>query len=380
MTGTAGVTCAGGISWYVRFRRRRQRQARCCGSWAWCPARAGLPALDLGKQQGHLARALAGLIRDELVEIVWALSPSRADLRDLLQGGQWQVLHFVGHGMPVAACDEGDLALAGTDDRAGLVEAPAELAACCGRPEPMPRLVVLSTCCGAATGTSEVFSGTAVALVRGGVSAVLAMQYEISDLAAFVFARGFYTAIAHGDHVEDAVSSGRARHLRYQQRDPWNGSLPSCTCVPTTVPGHPPGPAGGPGRARPHPAARPASIARTMTGRPEWSLGCGRGVAFSPGRGWLALRREAQAAGCGRRPPAPPASRPDPDRPRAQGASAWRSARTGRLLASAGHDKTVRLWDAATGAPVRTLTGHGRKVQAVAFSPDGTAARLRRAR
>ena len=74
----------------------------------------------------------------------------------------------------------------------------------------MPRLVVLSTCCGAATGTGEVFSGTAVALVRGGVSAVLAMQYEISDLAAFVFARGFYTAIAHGDHVEDAVSSGRA--------------------------------------------------------------------------------------------------------------------------------------------------------------------------
>lgn len=44
----------------------------------------------------------------------------------------------------------------------------------------------------------------------------------------------------------------------------------------------------------------------------------------------------------------------------------------GRLLASAGgRDKTVRLWDVATGQSVRTLTGHTEMVRAVAFSPDG---------
>jgi len=43
----------------------------------------------------------------------------------------------------------------------------------------------------------------------------------------------------------------------------------------------------------------------------------------------------------------------------------------GKLVASASWDKTVRLWDSATGAARRTLEGHKGTVNAVAFSPDG---------
>ena len=43
----------------------------------------------------------------------------------------------------------------------------------------------------------------------------------------------------------------------------------------------------------------------------------------------------------------------------------------GRLLATASGDRTARLWDSATGEPVRTLTGHTDAVYGVAFSPDG---------
>ncbi|WP_396230063.1 WD40 repeat domain-containing protein, partial [Frankia sp. CpI1-P] len=44
----------------------------------------------------------------------------------------------------------------------------------------------------------------------------------------------------------------------------------------------------------------------------------------------------------------------------------------GSMLATAAADGTARLWDVATGQPLRTLTGHNGSVWSVAFSPDGT--------
>ncbi|MEL7236717.1 MAG: WD40 repeat domain-containing protein, partial [Chloroflexota bacterium] len=40
-----------------------------------------------------------------------------------------------------------------------------------------------------------------------------------------------------------------------------------------------------------------------------------------------------------------------------------------RLVASGGHDNTVRLWDVKTGEPVATLTGHNDWVRVVQFHP-----------
>ena len=41
------------------------------------------------------------------------------------------------------------------------------------------------------------------------------------------------------------------------------------------------------------------------------------------------------------------------------------------MLASAGYDETVRVWDVDTGAQLHTLLGHTDFVGWVAFSPDG---------
>jgi WD40 repeat protein len=43
----------------------------------------------------------------------------------------------------------------------------------------------------------------------------------------------------------------------------------------------------------------------------------------------------------------------------------------GKYVLTGAADKTVKLWDAATGALVRTLSAHTKAVYSVAFSPDG---------
>ncbi|TMD69802.1 MAG: hypothetical protein E6I91_01215, partial [Chloroflexi bacterium] len=43
----------------------------------------------------------------------------------------------------------------------------------------------------------------------------------------------------------------------------------------------------------------------------------------------------------------------------------------GKLIASAGDDKTVQVWDASTGKSLLTYKGHNGVVQSVAWSPNG---------
>ena len=43
-----------------------------------------------------------------------------------------------------------------------------------------------------------------------------------------------------------------------------------------------------------------------------------------------------------------------------------------RLLASGGDDRTIRVWDVATGRLLATMTGHSQKIFTVTFSPDGS--------
>lgn len=46
----------------------------------------------------------------------------------------------------------------------------------------------------------------------------------------------------------------------------------------------------------------------------------------------------------------------------------------GQTALSGSADKTLILWDVASGQPIRTLRGHTKRVESVAFSPDGQTA------
>jgi hypothetical protein len=181
----------------------------------------GLPPLDVAKEQDQMARTLSRPAGQGLIELSWAPSATWADIQDLLLDGDWHVLHFIGHGDFDSARDEGMLALEREDGSMDLVSA-SRLVDLLRQARPMPRLVVLNSCSGATTGTTDLFSGTAAALVRGGVSAVVAMQYAISDRAAAAFARGFYAAIVRGRGGRRLQRPGC--HLGHRRPDPGMGN------------------------------------------------------------------------------------------------------------------------------------------------------------
>jgi CHAT domain len=172
----------------------------------------GLAPLDVEKEQEQLTHTLARPRSEGLVDVQWAPEATWTTLQDMLLSGEWHAVHLIGHGDFDIERDEGVLALTRDDGRADLVGAD-RLVDLLHQARPMPRLIVLNSCSGGATGVNDLFAGTAAALVRGGVSAVAAMQYAISDAAAMAFARGFYTAIARGRGVDDATSSGRVAIL-----------------------------------------------------------------------------------------------------------------------------------------------------------------------
>ena len=72
------------------------------------------------------------------------------------------------------------------------------------------QLVVLNSCEGARTTLTDPFAGVATTLIQSGVPAVVAMQFEISDEAAIVFAEELYTnLIGRQDPIDAAVAEAR---------------------------------------------------------------------------------------------------------------------------------------------------------------------------
>ena len=390
----------------------------------------GLAALNVEKEQDQLARALARPARQGLAELHWAPSATWADLQDLLLDGKWHVLHFIGHGDYDPGQDEGVLALTREDGRADLVAAH-KLVDLLRQARPMPRLVVLNSCSGAAAGASDLFSGTAAALVRGGVSAVAAMQYEISDPAAVAFARGFYAAIARGRGVDDAVSSGRVAILGVGARTlEWVTPVlylrghdtclfsfpPEGLTRPVPDEGINPEPTAGDGRGarRDQPAdtsspgaagpgARwdsPVTPSSRQAERPPAAQTGPSGPAAAPGPSrlirTLTVRTRFRVSKIGQ---SRPTFGPDgtllltvsDDRTTAQPSDVATGALVsiftdpryrnemvfspdgGLLATTTGYARAVQLWDVATGTPVRTLTTTGDSyIRGAVFSSDGT--------
>lgn len=166
-----------------------------------------LAPLDVAHEKQRVETAIGDLQKQRLIDLTWLEGQTWRDLQRAMRGGPWHIFHFIGHGGFDRSADEGVIALA--DESGG---AHRMLATELGRllsDHRSLRMVLLNSCEGARGSEHDVFSSTAAILVRRGMPAVVAMQYEITDRAAVEFARSFYEALVEGLPVDAAVTEAR---------------------------------------------------------------------------------------------------------------------------------------------------------------------------
>jgi tetratricopeptide (TPR) repeat protein len=171
----------------------------------------GLPRLDLESECRHL-EAAAGWRR--WLKVTLLPGADREDLREALLRSlrklrrPFHVLHFMGHG----SFEHGEGVLLftsrdGSPQRVTGRELASELEGFSAL-----RLVVLNACHSARAPEGsgfDPFGGVALALVRNGVPAVIAMRSQIPDRAAIAFTRALYRRLAAGDAVDVAMAEAR---------------------------------------------------------------------------------------------------------------------------------------------------------------------------
>jgi outer membrane protein assembly factor BamB len=164
-------------------------------------------ALDVAREQERINAAVEGLERSGHAMLTWVEGGTWRDLQRAMRHGPWHVFHFIGHGAFDPATDEGFIALADEHGNTDMLSA-TQLGRLLADHFSL-RLVVLNSCEGARGSSHDVFSSTAAVLMRRGIPAILAMQYEISDQAAIEFTRAFYEAIGDGAPLDGAVGEAR---------------------------------------------------------------------------------------------------------------------------------------------------------------------------
>jgi hypothetical protein len=165
--------------------------------------------LDVEQERRRVEQATAGLRGAGLLEVVWMESATVDALQKALRTGVYHVFHFVGHGGFDAGRGKGVLIFTDEEGKGHVLD--AAMAARILSREDTLRLVVLNACLGSKGSATDLFSSTAATLVRGGVPAVVGMQYEISDDAAIEFARTLYDSIGDGFPIDAAVAEARVK-------------------------------------------------------------------------------------------------------------------------------------------------------------------------
>ena len=185
------------------------------------PLDADYPPLKLDREEARMRAALAGAVTRGQVALDVIRGPDTLGQLRARMRQPAHVLHIVSHGDLDADAEEGVLIFEDADGAAEKVGA-ALLRNSVQRQRANLRLVLLNACQGALPVGSDPFSSVGTALLRGGVPAVVAMQFEIVDDAAAELTRVFYDELAAGTPVDLALTEARGHLLgKYPTRLDW---------------------------------------------------------------------------------------------------------------------------------------------------------------
>jgi hypothetical protein len=163
--------------------------------------------LNADGEQSALEKALRPLVETDHIRLCWTAAGTSKELTRRLvkgdNGNPWDVFLFIGHGV------EGKIVLeenGGTgyeflsaDVLKGVLTDPMG-----------PKLVILNSCRGAQIEKADRFASTAEILVRGGgIAAVIAMQFDISDKMGTTFSPIFFEHLMLNVPLQQAMTLTR---------------------------------------------------------------------------------------------------------------------------------------------------------------------------
>jgi len=178
-----------------------------------------LKRLDAEGEWERLQDALDDLVKGGHLVLERLPSATLDALRLRARGAPFHIFHFIGHGGFDSIAEDGVLQF---EDESGMsYPVRGEMLGMQLHDHRSLRLAVLNACEGARSSRQDPFSGVAQSLLQQRVPAVIAMQFEISDIAAKVFAREFYRAIAEGNPVDAAVCESRKALFKEEYGQEW---------------------------------------------------------------------------------------------------------------------------------------------------------------
>lgn len=166
------------------------------------------PPIDVEREWSRLNDALGELPRQGRVELERLEQPTIVGLRGELSKRQYHILHLIAPSVANAKSDDELLILEDPERRARTVS--GELIGTLLADHPALRLVVVNPAEGATATPPPPIARLANILVRRGIPAVIATQFQMSDAGTLMLARELYAGLARGYSVDRALTEARS--------------------------------------------------------------------------------------------------------------------------------------------------------------------------